>query len=174
MKMPPRKRSGPGQRLDSVGPGRQSSHMAGRKDSEDWGRLGSYVRRRRLEPQAKARGRYFPDIRAFAEATGIHERTLGKLENGHTVGGNTLAAVEIALEWGPQSAKSILAGGEPTEVSSASQSSVDDPPLFDDVERKIWAALKKIHELPRDEALLYLDIHRGLKQRTAKPRGQTG
>jgi hypothetical protein len=149
--------------------------MAGRKDREDWGRLGSYVRRRRLSPEARERGRYFPDIRAFSAATGIHERTLGKLENGHTVGQNTLTAVEIALEWGPQSAKSILAGGEPTEATSARRSSGGGPvPWRDDVERRLWAALDTLEELDDEEKLLYLDIHRARKQREVNQRGQTG
>jgi hypothetical protein len=147
--------------------------MAGRKDREDWGRLGSYVRRRRLSPEARERGRYFPDIRAFSAATGIHERTLGKLENGHTVGQNTLTAVEIALEWGPQSAKSILAGGEPIEATSARRSIRPDD-LRDDVERKLWAALDTLEELDDDEKLLYLDIHRAQKLRKVNQRGQTG
>lgn len=146
--------------------------MAGRKDREDWERLGSYVRRRRLEPEARERGRYFPDVRAFAAATGIHERTIGKLENGHSVGANTLTAVEIALEWEPQSAKSILAGGEPREMAPRFAKQSSGPVLHDEVERKIWAALDAIEELTEEERLLYLDLHRARKQRSVK--GQTG
>jgi hypothetical protein len=135
--------------------------MAGRKDREDWERLGSYVRRRRLEPGARERGRYFPDIRAFAAATGIHERTLGKLENGHSVGQNTLAAVEIALEWAPQSAKSILGGGEPREMASTSaKRSAGSPDLRDDAERKLWA----IDELSEEDRWTYINFHRARNQ----------
>jgi hypothetical protein len=145
--------------------------MAGRKDREDWGRLGSYVRRRRLSPEARERGFYFPDIRAFSAATGIHERTLGKLENGHTVGQNTLTAVEIALDWGPQSAKSILAGGEPTEATSAPRSS-GGPDLLDDVERKLWA----ITDLAEEDRWTYINFHRARKQQRSDSaaQGQTG
>ena len=42
---------------------------------EDWQRLADYVVARRVELGMR-------DRRAFAEATGVTERTLGKLENG--------------------------------------------------------------------------------------------
>jgi hypothetical protein len=53
------------------------------------------------------------DRRAFAEATGVTERTLGKLENGQHVSPSTLGMVENRLGWAPGSCRRILAGGEP-------------------------------------------------------------
>ena len=77
-------------------------HMAG----EDWQRLADYVVARRVELGMR-------DRRAFAEATGVTERTLGKLENGQHVSPSTLGMVENRLGWAPGSCRRILAGGEP-------------------------------------------------------------
>ena len=73
---------------------------------EDWRRLADYVVARRVELRMK-------DRRAFAEATGVTERTLGKLENGQRVSPSTLGVVENHLGWAPGSCRRILAGGEP-------------------------------------------------------------
>jgi transcriptional regulator with XRE-family HTH domain len=73
---------------------------------EDWLRLADYVIARRVELGMR-------DRRAFAEATGVTERTLGKLENGQRVSSSTLAMVENRLAWVPGSCRRILAGGEP-------------------------------------------------------------
>ena len=54
---------------------------------EDWRRLADYVVARRVELGMR-------DRRAFAEATGVTERTLGKLENGQHVSPSTLGMVE--------------------------------------------------------------------------------
>ena len=77
---------------------------------EDWQRLADYVVARRVELGMR-------DRRAFAEATGVTERTLGKLENGQRVSPSTLGMVENRLGWAPGSCRRILAGGEPN-VSS--------------------------------------------------------
>ncbi len=73
---------------------------------EDWRRLADYVVARRVELHMR-------DRRAFAEATGVTERTLGKLENGQRVSPSTLGVVENHLGWSPGSCRRILAGGEP-------------------------------------------------------------
>jgi hypothetical protein len=127
--------------------------MAGRKD---WGRLGAYVTRWRFK-------RGYEDIRALSTATGIHERTLGKLENGHPVGRNTLTAVEIAINWGPQSCELVLAGGEPIDLGPLpeGQQLASGPELRDDIERKLWA----ITELTEDDRWTYIDLHRARQQR---------
>ena len=80
----------------------KDGHMAG----EDWRRLADYVVARRVELGMR-------DRRAFAEATGVTERTLGKLENGQRVSPSTLGMVENKLGWAPGSCRRILAGGEP-------------------------------------------------------------
>src|SRR3984885_8755282 len=80
----------------------KDAHMAG----EDWRRLADYVVARRVELGMR-------DRRAFAEATGVTERTLGKLENGQHVSPSTLGMVENRLGWAPGSCRRILAGGEP-------------------------------------------------------------
>src|SRR6204780_5793007 len=71
---------------------------------EDWRRLADYVVARRVELGMR-------DRRAFAEATGVTERTLGKLENGQRVSPSTLGMVENRLGWAPGSCRRILAGG---------------------------------------------------------------
>jgi hypothetical protein len=73
---------------------------------EDWRRLADYVVARRVELGMR-------DRRAFAQATGVTERTLGKLENGQRVSPSTLGMVENRLGWAPGSCRRILAGGEP-------------------------------------------------------------
>ena len=73
---------------------------------EDWWRLADYVIARRVELGMR-------DRRAFAEASGVTERTLGKLENGQHVSPSTLGMVENRLGWAPGSCRKILAGGEP-------------------------------------------------------------
>jgi hypothetical protein len=74
---------------------------------EDWWRLADYVIARRVELGMR-------DRRAFAEASGVTERTLGKLENGQSVSPSTLGMVENRLGWAPGSCRRILAGGEPS------------------------------------------------------------
>jgi hypothetical protein len=78
----------------------------GRMAGEDWPRLADYVVARRVELGMR-------DRRAFAAATGVTERTLGKLENGQHVSPSTLGMVENRLGWIPGSCRHVLAGGEP-------------------------------------------------------------
>ena len=73
---------------------------------QDWRRLADYVIARRVELGMR-------DRRALAEATGVTERTLGKLENGQRVSPSTLAMAENRLGWAPGSCRRILAGAEP-------------------------------------------------------------
>jgi hypothetical protein len=90
---------------------------------EDWRRLADYVVARRVELGMR-------DRRAFAEATGVTDRTLGKLENGHRVSKSTLGMAENQLGWAPGSCRRILAGGEPiTEPADHGQAEYDDPTL---------------------------------------------
>jgi hypothetical protein len=91
---------------------------------ENWERLGDYVVARRTALGMR-------DRRAFSAATGITDRTLGKLENGKRVSASTLGAVENHLGWAPGSCRRILTGGEPVMVpgSGASPSRYEDPTL---------------------------------------------
>jgi len=90
---------------------------------EDWRRLADYVVARRVELNMR-------DRRAFAQATGVTDRTLGKLENGQRVSPSTLGMVENQLGWAPGSCRRILAGGEPvTEPAGHGQEEYDDPTL---------------------------------------------
>ncbi len=82
---------------------------------EDWPRLGSYVVSAR-----KAAG--YKDRRALERATGISERTLGKLENGQRVSADTLAAVAEKVHWTPDSPRLVLAGGEPKNADAVTAS----------------------------------------------------
>ncbi|HTS98230.1 MAG TPA: helix-turn-helix transcriptional regulator [Streptosporangiaceae bacterium] len=90
--------------------------------ADDWERLGDYVVARRTALGMR-------DRRAFAAATGITDRTLGKLENGRRVSASTLGAVENHLGWSPGSCRRILAGGEPAASASASRPEYQDPTL---------------------------------------------
>jgi hypothetical protein len=105
--------------LDSSDLFRQDVVMPG----EDWERLGDYVVARRTALGLR-------DRRAFAAATGVTDRTLGKLENGRRVSASTLGVVENHLGWAPGSCRRILAGGEPVMVpTSGSHSHYEDPTL---------------------------------------------
>lgn len=77
---------------------------------EDWSRLASYVVSARLSAG-------YRDRKVFSEVTGITHRTLGKLENGQRVSPETLAEVERAVGWKPDSARTILHGGEPSATA---------------------------------------------------------
>jgi hypothetical protein len=88
--------------------------------SEDWSRLADYVVARRVELGMR-------DRRALAAATGVTDRTLGKLENGHRVSASTLGVIDNQLGWSPGSCRRILAGGEPSVLSAAR-----DPGQYDD------------------------------------------
>ena len=90
---------------------------------ENWERLGDYVVARRTALGMR-------DRRAFAAATGVTDRTLGKLENGKRVSASTLGSVENHLGWAPGSCRRILTGGEPVIVSApAGQPRYQDPTL---------------------------------------------
>jgi hypothetical protein len=90
---------------------------------EDWRRLGDYVVARRIALGMR-------DRRALAAATGVTDRTLGKLENGKRVSASTLGAVENQLGWAPGSCRKMLAGGEPVMPAAAtSHQQFDDPTL---------------------------------------------
>jgi Helix-turn-helix len=90
---------------------------------EDWKRLGDYVVARRIALGMR-------DRRALAAATGVTDRTLGKLENGKRVSASTLGAVENHLGWAPGSCRRMLAGGEPVMLTAvASRHQFDDPTL---------------------------------------------
>jgi hypothetical protein len=102
------------------GGSQEGRHMAG----EDWRRLADYVVARRVELGMR-------DRRAFAEATGVTERTLGKLENGQRVSPSTLGMVENRLGWAPGSCRRILAGGEPNVGSpDPGHAEYEDPTLW--------------------------------------------
>jgi Helix-turn-helix len=90
---------------------------------ENWERLGDYVVARRTALGMR-------DRRAFAAATGITDRTLGKLENGKRVSASTLGTVENHLGWAPGSCRRILTGGEPVPASaSGAAARYEDPTL---------------------------------------------
>jgi hypothetical protein len=90
---------------------------------EDWRRVADYVVARRVELHMR-------DRRAFAEATGVTDRTLGKLENGQRVSPSTLGMIENQLGWAPGSCRRILADGEPvTGPAGHGQEEYDDPTL---------------------------------------------
>jgi transcriptional regulator with XRE-family HTH domain len=90
--------------------------------TEDWRRLADYVVARRVELGMR-------DRRALAAATGITDRTLGKLENGQRVSPSTLGVIENLFGWAPGSCRRILAGGEPHATLGQADARYDDPTL---------------------------------------------
>jgi hypothetical protein len=94
----------------------------GRATEGDWKRLGDYVVARRIALGMR-------DRRALAAATGVTERTLGKVENGSRVSASTLGALENHLDWAPGSCRQILAGGEPVVSGAPGITRYDDPTL---------------------------------------------
>jgi transcriptional regulator with XRE-family HTH domain len=88
----------------------------------NWKRLGDYVVARRIALGMR-------DRRALAAATGVTERTLGKVENGSRVSASTLGALENHLDWAPGSCRQILAGGEPVVSAAPGIAHYDDPTL---------------------------------------------
>ena len=90
--------------------------------TEDWRRLADYVVARRVELGMR-------DRRALAAATGITDRTLGKLENGQRVSPSTLGVIENLFGWAPGSCRRIMAGGEPNAIAGQADARYDDPTL---------------------------------------------
>jgi transcriptional regulator with XRE-family HTH domain len=90
--------------------------------TEDWRRLADYVVARRVELGMR-------DRRALAAATGITDRTLGKLENGQRVSPSTLGVIENLFGWAPGSCRRIMAGGEPNVTPGQADARYDDPTL---------------------------------------------
>lgn len=90
---------------------------------EDWQRLGDYVVARRIALGMR-------DRRSLAVATGVTERTLGKVETGRRVSASTLGALDNHLQWSPGSCRQVLAGGEPVVApGGVSLPHYDDPTL---------------------------------------------
>ena len=107
-----------------VGDERRLTGKDGHMADEDWQRLADYIVARRVELGMR-------DRRAVAEATGVTERTLGKLENGQRVSPSTLGMIENRLGWTPGSWRRLLAGGEPTVVSpDRGHPEYEDPTLW--------------------------------------------
>lgn len=90
---------------------------------DNWRRLADYVVAARVALGMR-------DRRSLGVATGVTERTLGKLENGQRVSASTLAAIENVLGWTPGSCRRILAGGEPATTSPAQDSGQDADPTL--------------------------------------------
>jgi hypothetical protein len=121
---------------------------------DDWERLGDYVVARRIALGMR-------DRQALASATGVTDRTLGKLENGKRVSASTLGAVENQLGWAPGSCRRILAGGDPVTGPAGPQARqyddptlqhiADTPGLPPDVVRGLIALARNWREQQRDE-----------------------
>ena len=119
---------------------------------EDWPRLASYVVSARLAAGYK-------DRRSLAAATEVTERTLGKLETGQRVSSDTLAAVEQAVGWRPDSARMILRGEEPVPQDSP------DPTL-----QAIWEDARLTEEERRIAVAFIEAIRKGRARRDAATR----
>lgn len=115
-------------------------------------RLGRLIARRRLDLGYTSR-------KAFAEASGIGERTVADLEQGKSVSFRTKHLTEKALLWAPGSCEAVLMGGEPVLESDPS------PP------NPAIEALTAALELADDEDLDDLLTH--LREAVAKRRSGT-
>ena len=115
----------------------KSFRHSGRMALEDWNRLASFVIARRVKLG-------YRDRKALAAVSGVTARTLGKLETGERVGAVTLADVELALGWEPDSARRILAGGEPVirESAKVAPERPSLPPMTSDEIRDVMAYLE--------------------------------
>lgn len=119
------------------------------RHAEDWQRLGDYVTQLR-----RAAG--YETMRAFAEACGIHEKTLGKLETGQAVNRNTLAAVETGLHKRPGWCNGVL---DQVDLEGG-MNGEQEPILQNKIERELWAELLLINALTHDERLHLLESYR--------------
>jgi transcriptional regulator with XRE-family HTH domain len=104
--------------------------MAGTPRHWDWPRLADHVIARRV---ALGMGR-----RDLAAATGVTERSIGKMERGESVSRDTVTKTEIALRWEQGSGRRVLEGGSPSEADRADhagdrsyQAILDSPGLTD-------------------------------------------
>lgn len=118
-------------------------------------RLGRLVSRRRIDLGYTSR-------KAFAEASGIGERTVADLEQGKSVSFRTMHLAEKALLWGSGSCDDVLMGGEPTIVDDG-----DTPPPNPALEA-LTAALELVED---DDDLDDLLAH--LRDAVAKRRRAT-
>ncbi len=76
--------------------------------ADDWGRLGAYVRQRRVQ-LGYNQGE-------FAVTAKVAPRTLRTLEGGKPLRAGSLALICDALGWKPASMRAVLGGGEPEET----------------------------------------------------------
>jgi transcriptional regulator with XRE-family HTH domain len=142
---------------------------------EDWQRLADYVISARIAAGHET-------TRAFARATGITERTLGKLENAQPVGPETLAVVAKTVGWTPDSPRRILGRGEPEPLRPAPEPpprpefdfSIPEPSeaarfLFpgDLTKQRIW----DLPDVTEDERTAMIRV---LDERRARSRGDSG
>lgn len=134
----------PKPRGDSTRPTSHADHV-----TKDWEHLGHMVERARVAASYRT-------VRSFAQAIGIPENRLYRLENGRSVGRNVLVAVELGLGWGPGSIDQILEGQQAM--------SNDDPQLDNDIEVELWNTLKLIKGLTHGERLAHLEMHRKFRR----------
>lgn len=112
---------------------------------QDRARLGRYVLYKRRELGYRER-------QPFAEAIGLSEKTIGRLERGERAGPTVLSDVETFFGWKPGDADRIMNGGEPsgeTPASSAPTGRQRGTSLVEDV-----ADLVRL--LGKEEAATYL------------------
>jgi transcriptional regulator with XRE-family HTH domain len=125
----------------------------------DWERLGDYIVARRIALGMR-------DRRTLATATGVTERTLGKVETGKRVSAGTLAAVENQFGWAPGSCRHILAGGEPvTQGPSEVIPQYDDPTL---------QHIAEVPGLPPDVVRGLIALARNWREREDEPDERDG
>ena len=149
---------------------------------EDWRRLADYVINGRVR-QGFANRRAFI---AHLEELGLSvaERTLGTLERGERVSMDTVASVEIGLNWEPGSGRTTLYGGEPTWAPQVSDSALaqdgiaverraEIPPYIDldqaeDWEREIW---EKLTLTSAEDKSLMIEYLKFMRDRASRAEG---
>lgn len=134
---------------------------------ENWKNVADHVVARRVELGYRT-------TRQLALAVGITEKTIGRLEAGHSVRAGTLAAVERELGWLPGSMQALLAGGTPRlaqdrpapadEVSAARQRIIDATP---EELVEIRAMVEEVHGAEAADDWLRKALHLQRSARTA-------
>jgi hypothetical protein len=151
---------------------------------EDWSRLADHVIAARVRLGYKTRRAFAAHLRDIGHQ--VDERTLGNLERRKSVSADTVAAVEIGLDWEPGSGRAILEGGRPTlavklddaghaedaltvEVRPEVPSYVDLEKV-EDWEREIWTQLALLSPDDKHAVIEFVKI---MRQRTAVGEGAT-
>lgn len=143
---------------------------------EDWGRLADHVIAARVRQGHKNRRAFAAYLRDLGHP--VTERTLGSLERGERVSMDTVAAVEIGLNWTAGSGRATVLGGEPTTAAQVSDSGAAEDSLLADKRPEVppyvtpentedweWEIWEKLLLLTPEDKALMIEIMKGIRRR---------